>query len=109
MSILRLSAEEFTQALNQERTFRRLEGFDLSSYQCNTILVDPPRAGIDDDTLAMMQNYPHIIYISCNPETLADNLKVLTQTHSITRAALFDQFPYTHHAEVGVVLTRHTP
>lgn len=106
VTILRMAAEEFTAAMNGEREFRRLKGIDLKSFNCNTILVDPPRAGLDDETLKMIQAYDNIIYISCNPETLADNLKTLTQTHDVAKLALFDQFPYTHHMESGVYLTR---
>lgn len=106
VQILRMSAEEFTQAMNGVREFNRLKGIDLQSYQCNTILVDPPRAGLDRDTLAMIQAYEQIIYISCNPETLCDNLNTLCQTHEIKRCALFDQFPFTHHMESGVWLVR---
>lgn len=106
VTILRMSAEEFTSAMRGEREFRRLQGIDLKSFNCNTILVDPPRAGLDDETVKMIQDYDNIIYISCNPETLANNLEVLSQTHHITRFALFDQFPYTHHMESGVYLTK---
>lgn len=106
VQILRMSAEEFTQAMNGVREFNRLKGVDLKAYECNTILVDPPRAGLDDDTLAMIQGYEQILYISCNPETLTENLKTLSQTHEIRRCALFDQFPFTHHIESGVWLVR---
>ena len=47
-----------------------------------------------------------IIYISCNPETLAKNLAVLNTSHSVKQFALFDQFPYTDHMECGVLLSR---
>lgn len=53
-----------------------------------------------------MRGYQRILYISCNPETLAENLAALHSTHRITRCALFDQFPYTHHMESGVLLER---
>lgn len=106
VQILRMSAEEFTQAMNGVREFNRLKGIDLKGYHCNTILVDPPRAGLDPDTLAMIQEYEQILYISCNPETLSDNLNTLCQTHEIKRCALFDQFPFTHHMESGVWLVR---
>ncbi|MDI6636118.1 tRNA (uridine(54)-C5)-methyltransferase TrmA [Pantoea dispersa] len=106
VQIIRMAAEEFTQAMNGVRSFNRLEGIDLNSYQCETIFVDPPRSGLDDETVKMVQAYPRIIYISCNPQTLCDNLSVLSATHNITRLALFDQFPYTHHMECGVLLTR---
>lgn len=106
VQILRMSAEEFTQAMNGVREFNRLKGIDLKGYECNTILVDPPRAGLDPDTIAMIQEYEQILYISCNPETLCDNLNTLCQTHDIKRCALFDQFPFTHHMESGVWLVR---
>lgn len=106
VQIIRMAAEEFTQAMNGVREFNRLQGIDLKSYQCETIFVDPPRSGLDADTVKMVQAYPQILYISCNPQTLCENLEVLSQTHNITRLALFDQFPYTHHMECGVLLTR---
>lgn len=106
VTIIRMAAEEFTEALAGKREFRRLKGIDLSSFECSTILVDPPRAGLDSETLQMIQGYDNIIYISCNPQTLADNLETLAQSHHIERFALFDQFPYTHHMESGVYLTR---
>lgn len=106
LQIIRMSAEEFTQAMNGVRAFNRLKDIDLSSYECNTIFVDPPRAGLDADTVKLVQNYDRILYISCNPHTLCDNLQTLTQTHRIERAALFDQFPYTDHTESGVWLVR---
>lgn len=108
IEIARLAAEEFTAAYRGEREFRRLQeaNIDLSSYDFGTVFVDPPRAGIDDQTLALLQSFKHIIYISCNPDTLADNLNTLTQTHQIKRFALFDQFPYSHHVESAVLLEK---
>ncbi len=108
LQIIRMSAEDFTDAMAGKREFRRLkdQGVDLTSYNCNTIFVDPPRSGMDDDTCKMVQGYERIIYISCNPDTLKQNLEILSKTHDITRFALFDQFPYTHHMEAGVLLER---
>ena len=108
IQVARLSAEEFTQAYNGEREFRRLQEaeIDIQSYQFDSVFVDPPRAGIDDDTLKLLQGFNHIIYISCNPDTLHDNLKTLLQTHKIVKFAMFDQFPYTHHIESGVLLEK---
>jgi tRNA (uracil-5-)-methyltransferase len=61
---------------------------------------------MDVDTCKMVQGYERILYISCNPDTLKDNLDILASTHTITRFALFDQFPFTHHMEAGVLLER---
>jgi len=106
--IARLSAEEFTEAFNGSREFRRLQEqqIDLAEYGFSTVFVDPPRAGVDDDTLKLLARFERIIYISCNPETLAANLHTLSQTHRIRACALFDQFPFTPHIESGVVLVR---
>lgn len=106
LKIVRMSAEEFTQAMRGEREFYRLRGIDLNSYECNTIFVDPPRAGLDQATLDLVQGYERILYISCNPHTLVENLAQLCQTHRIERCALFDQFPYTDHIESGVWLIK---
>ena len=106
VSVVRMSSEEFTQALNGERPFRRLAAIDLDSYNFSTIFVDPPRAGLDDGTLALAQRFDTIIYISCNPQTLRDNLDSLTKTHEIVKTAIFDQFPWTDHLESGVLLKR---
>lgn len=110
IAIARLSAKEFTEAFTGKRAFRRLahDNIDISDYQVSCIFVDPPRAGVDEQTLALMQQFEHILYISCNPDTLFDNLQTLTQTHHIQKMALFDQFPYTHHAEMGVWLSQNT-
>ena len=104
--IVRLSAEEFTSAIKKEREFNRLKGINLDDYHCRTVLVDPPRAGLDDNTINIIQSYERIVYISCNPHTLKDNLQQLTKTHYIEHFAMFDQFPYTDHVETGVVLCK---
>ena len=89
------------------REFRRLQQqkIDVQTYDFKTVFVDPPRAGMDEESVRMIQGYERIVYISCNPETLKTNVCQLEATHEVTHMALFDQFPYTHHREVGVVLT----
>lgn len=106
VTLVRLSAEELTQALNDVRPFRRLADVDLKSYEFGSVFVDPPRAGMDPDTCELTRRFDNILYISCNPETLAQNIAQLHDTHQVSRCALFDQFPYTHHMEAGVLLTR---
>ncbi|QQE88167.1 tRNA (uridine(54)-C5)-methyltransferase TrmA [Azotobacter chroococcum] len=106
VTLVRLSAEELTQALNEVRPFRRLAGIDLKGYDFGSVFVDPPRAGMDPDTCELTRRFKRILYISCNPETLAANIAQLHDSHRIVRCALFDQFPYTHHMESGVLLER---
>jgi tRNA (uracil-5-)-methyltransferase len=95
-----------TEALNGERDFTRLKDIDLKSYNFSTVLVDPPRAGLDEGTIELISNIENIIYISCNPETLARNLEILTKTHKVKKAAMYDQFPHTEHVESGVFLQK---
>lgn len=104
--ILRMSSEELTQALAQQRQFRRLKDLDLNAYQFSTVFVDPPRAGLDQDTLNFIQGFDNIMYISCNHHTLQDNLRQLHASHEVVAAALFDQFPFTPHIETGVLLKK---
>jgi tRNA (uracil-5-)-methyltransferase len=106
IEFIRMSAEEFTEALEFKRDFRRLKDVDLKSYDFDTIFMDPPRAGLDDITRDLGKDFNKIIYISCNPETLHRDLQELTKTHKIVRFALFDQFSYTNHIESGVVLEK---
>lgn len=106
LDIIRMSAEDFSDAMAGKREFIRLKGIDLKSYECNTIFVDPPRAGLDPNTVSLVQQYENILYISCNPNTLIENLETLSKTHQIKRFALFDQFPYTDHMECGVLLSK---
>jgi len=108
IAIARLSAEEFTEAYLGKREFRRLQeqGIVLADYRFSTIFIDPPRAGVDEETLKLVAQFDNIIYISCNPSTLRANLAVLNRTHQVKRCALFDQFPFTHHIESGVWLQK---
>ncbi len=100
------SAEDFSAAYFEGKSVKSLKTIDLTDYQFSTILVDPPRAGLDKQTVELVKKFDNIIYVSCNPETLTDNLADIEQTHQIQDLTLFDQFPYTHHIETGVWLTR---
>lgn len=104
--IARLSSEEFVEAFNKVRAFNRLANINLDNYHFSTVLVDPPRAGLDETTVALIARFDTIIYISCNQSTLVDNLAVLSTTHKVIKGALFDQFPFTHHMESGVILQK---
>ncbi len=104
--VARMSAEEFAEALAGEKVGRRVSRLALDDYDFSTVLVDPPRAGLDEPSCERLRDYARIVYISCNPETLAGNLAQLADTHAIRRFALFDQFPWTDHCECGVLLER---
>lgn len=106
IEFVRMGVEDFTQALDGVREFNRMKDIDINAYNINTIFVDPPRSGMDESTCGFASRYDNILYISCNPETLVRDLEILCKTHSVDDLALFDQFPYTHHAEMGVKLTK---
>jgi len=107
IDFVRLSGEETASALNGERLFRRLANINLDSYQFSTVFVDPPRSGLDKDTLEFIRRFDEIIYISCNPDTMADNVEFLQSDYRIKRFAIFDQFPYSPHCECGLILQKH--
>ena len=71
-------------------------------------LVDPPRAGLDAHSLRLACRHDHILYISCNPSALDENLRDahLDETHELRKCALFDHFPFTEHSECAVYLRR---
>ena len=58
--------------------------------------------------LEALEKYPvdRLVYISCNPVTLAKNLKVLKKTYELRTVIPFDLFPQTPHVETVSVLTR---
>lgn len=72
------------------------------------LLVNPPRRGLGaalcQSVLALQPAW--LIYSSCNPETLASDLTLLTQDYQLLKVQLFDMFPHTHHAEVLSLLQR---
>lgn len=106
IEFVRMSVEEFVQALDGVREFRRMKEIDINEYSIKSIFVDPPRSGMDEESCNFATRYEHILYISCNPETLVRDLEILSKTHDIIDMALFDQFPYTHHVEMGVKLLK---
>jgi len=106
IEFLRMDVEDFIGALDGIREYRRMKDIDINRYDIDSIFVDPPRSGMDETSCAFSARYKHIVYISCNPETLVRDLKLLSQTHDIIEMAIFDQFPYTHHVEMGVKLLK---
>jgi len=69
------------------------------------LLVDPPRAGLDEITRRSVANFEHVLYISCNPDALAEDLSRLP-SHDVVSLAIFDMFPYTTHSECAARLCR---
>ncbi len=85
--------------------------------KADTIVVDPPRDGMHPSTIPALLSFGarEIIYVSCNPATLARDLEVLVgktrdekteklPKYSITDVTPVDMFPHTHHIETVVRL-----
>lgn len=72
----------------------------LSLPPPNLVILDPPRAGLDKPALEMLRtlNPPQILYISCNPNTQAQNLLELPG-YQLVHIQPVDQFPHTPHIE----------
>lgn len=76
--------------------------------QIDVLVVDPPRSGLDDEILTtiLKTGIRKIIYISCNPATLAKNLEVLSEKYEVRSIQPYDMFPQTAHVETVVLLSR---
>ena len=92
VTMVRMSSDEISAAFARVREFRRMKDVDLDSYRFTTLFVDPPRCGLDAATLALASGFENILYVSCNPQTLQENVAALSGTHRIGAAAVFDQF-----------------
>jgi len=78
----------------------------------DVVILDPPRKGSDVSTLnAILAAKPErIVYVSCNPATLARDARVLCDGgYGISNACGFDQFCHTHHVETVVLLSQLKP
>ncbi|MGO1537866.1 MAG: methyltransferase domain-containing protein [Leucobacter sp.] len=91
---------------------------DATAYALNApreqlpevVIVNPPRRGIGAELAGWIERsgVDHVIYSSCNPESLATDL-ALMPTLEVSRARIFDMFPHTTHMEVMVLLRRVAP
>jgi len=72
----------------------------------DVVILDPPRKGIDREVIAALRTRPaaKVLYLSCNPTTLARDLGALAGAYSIASVRGFDFFPHTPHIETLAVL-----
>lgn len=77
-----------------------------ANKKLDVIIVDPPRSGIDKESINIISELlpKKIIYISCNPVTLCRDLKILKEKYDVKEITPFDLFPITHHVECVTVL-----
>ena len=96
----------------ENAAFHTLDLFEAAAQLPNIfdkVLLDPPRAGAKAlcEQLITSKALQKIVYVSCNPQTLARDLAILTAGgFKLERAALVDMFPQTGHCEVIVCLSR---
>jgi len=82
---------------------------ELREPRPDFIVLDPPRAGLSQQTCALLAaiHAPEMIYVSCDPATLARDLKLLTaERYKVSNIILVDMFPQTYHLETVVSLIR---
>ena len=82
--------------------------FADKGWEPDVLIVDPPRTGMDINLLHYLQKNPvkKIIYVSCNPATLAKNCNHLSAKYHILQIQPLDMFPQTSAVETVVVLER---
>lgn len=83
------------------------ERFDPSRTAFDVALLDPPRAGAGEVLGRVMRNRPRrLIYVSCNIQETARDLRTYAKDYKLVDVACFELFPDTHHIETVVVLDR---
>ena len=72
------------------------------------VVLDPPRAGLGPEVVKtlLLKKIPSLIYVSCNPSTLARDLGLLGEKYKVEYIQPLDMFPHTAHVEVICLLTR---
>ncbi|MBQ5541585.1 MAG: 23S rRNA (uracil(1939)-C(5))-methyltransferase RlmD [Erysipelotrichales bacterium] len=86
-----------------------MESLAMEGKTADTVIMDPPRAGADERFLESLVLFApkKIVYVSCNPETLKDNLDYLTgEGYAVQKIQPVDMFPFTSHVESIALLCR---
>ena len=102
--------KELNQKDNIEFICDKVENRIDSFTDIDLIIVDPPRSGLDKKTIDnIIKIAPkQIIYVSCEPITLARDLNSLQELYKVIKVKPFNMFPRTYHVETVSVLCRKT-
>lgn len=85
-----------------------LRRFEAGSVFADVIVLDPPRAGAGDLIDKLLLTRPkRLIYVSCHTQSLARDMRGLSENYNLTRLELFEFFPGTPHIETVAVFDRH--
>lgn len=81
---------------------------EIKDLNIDVLIMDPPRGGSDKKTLKSIIDIgpKELVYISCNPVTLARDYNILKEAYEIEKITGFDMFPNTYHVECVCVLNR---
>lgn len=104
----RFSAGDATSALSfEKRRAPEALSFEKRRARPDAVVVNPPRRGIGAELADALEDsgVPTVLYSSCNPATLAQDLARMP-SYRVSRVQVFDMFPQTQHAEVLTLLTR---
>jgi 23S rRNA (uracil1939-C5)-methyltransferase len=84
---------------------------EILDRNIDLIILDPPRKGVAPDLARALADDPvrTLIYLSCNPATLARDLKILLGAYELAEVKVFDFFPHTPHIETLTILNRACP
>ena len=95
---MRLKMQDASSFMEQLK--KKDEHFDVA-------FIDPPRGGCDKRFINSLMDFgpEKIIYISCNPATLARDLKVLSENYEVKKVQPLDMFSNTYHVETVCLLT----
>jgi 23S rRNA (uracil1939-C5)-methyltransferase len=96
-------------ALGDIKTLLKSPSLLLDRYGSPQVVVtDPPRAGMHPAVVQKLVALtpPRIVYVSCNPATMARDLKMLAERYRLLQVQPVDLFPHTAHVEVVAVLER---
>ena len=89
--------------------FAKLDEFDKQGIEPDIIILDPPRAGVREKAITKILKYnvKNIVYVSCNPKSLVQDLRLLEINGYVAeKVCCVDMFPQTPHVETVALLTR---
>ncbi len=116
-----IGVEIVPKAIENAKQNARINGIGNAEFYCgdssivknivkdpDAVIVDPPRKGLSDDVIAAITELKpkKLLYISCNPDTLARDLKKLSSDYRFDTTYPFNMFPRTGHVECVTLMTK---